>query len=65
MQMKIFKSNLKKITGLLGALLFAVSLMIGPLPADALANQVPGEEESCGICKKGGDCVTSGVCGLP
>ncbi|MGF1669781.1 MAG: hypothetical protein ACFCU6_04975 [Balneolaceae bacterium] len=63
--MKTFKPDLKKITGLLGALLFAGSLMIGQLPADAFANQLPGEEDSCGYCGKGGDCVTSGVCGLP
>lgn len=59
--MRIFKINWKKITGLLGALLFAGSLMIGQLPTDALADQA----KACGICGSGGDCVTSGVCGLP
>lgn len=62
--MKTFKPDLNKITGLLGALLFAGSLMIGQLPSDANAD--PILEGDCGpFCKKGGDCVTSGVCGLP
>ena len=54
MRMKIFKPDLKKITGLLGALLFAGSLMIGQLPANAIAgNAEPIEESSCETGCKG------------
>ena len=50
MRMKTFKPDFKKITGLLGALLFAGSLMIGQLPADAVAEDII--DDSClGPCQ--------------
>lgn len=65
--MKTFKPDVKKITGLLGALLFAASMMIGQLPANAVAQSTEtGEVESCqaGCNGNGQRCDTATKCQL-
>ena len=67
MLMKTLKPDFKKITGLLGALLFAGSMMIGHLPVNAVAgDSEPGEEACNNTCPKGsGDCVSNNLCKRP
>jgi len=59
--MKTFRFDFKKITGLIGAMLFAGSLMIGQFSVNAYA-QDPGEDDCNGICVSGmcdcGPCIT-------
>jgi len=64
--MKTFKPDFKKITGLLGALLFAGSMMISYIPDAVVANSEP-TEESCNFpcSSKTGDCVSNGLCKRP